>query len=55
MLGDGVDGEVLAIASAVMAPYGDDDEGEDKEEDERDDKGDDERLMAARGVLVAAH
>lgn len=44
LLGDCVDGEILAIADAVVAPYRDDDEGEDEEEDERDDGGDDERL-----------
>lgn len=49
----GIDGEVLAVATAIATPYGHDDEGEDEEEDERDDGGDDERLIAARGVLVA--
>lgn len=44
VFGDCVDGEVLAVADAVVTPYRDDDEGEDEEEDEGDDGGDDERL-----------
>ena len=56
VLGDCVDGEVLAVAAAVAAPDGDDDEGEDEEEDEGDDGGDDECLLfCLKGFCVSVY
>lgn len=52
VLGDCVEGEVLAVAAAVAAPDGDDDEGEDEEEDEGDDGGDDERLLRVNATSL---
>lgn len=54
VLGDCVEGEVLAVAAAVAAPDGDDDEGEDEEEDEGDDGGNDESLFGFGSFCVVS-